>query len=103
MPIHRSEHIAAAALRVDRQRVQQTGRWLVRHSTDRCAATVGLALLATDWAEDDIPLIRTIGLLSERFGALAAEALQRRCGGGEALLWLAKRAGRPSDLTDGWC
>lgn len=91
VPIHRNEHIAAAALRADRQRVQQTGRWLVRHSTDRCAATVGLALLTTDWAEDDIPLIQTIGPLSHRFGPLAAEALQRRRGGGEALLWLAQR------------
>jgi hypothetical protein len=90
-PIHRNEHIAAAALRTDRHRVQQTGRWLVRHSTDRCAATVGLALLATDWAEADIPLIQTIGLLSNWFGPLAAEALQRRRGGGEALLWLAQR------------
>ncbi|MET7419981.1 hypothetical protein [Dactylosporangium sp. NPDC005555] len=91
VPIHGNVHIAAATLRADRQRVQQTGRWLVRHSTDRCAATVGLALLATDWAEDDIPLIQTIGLLSNWFGPLAAEALQRRRGGGEALLWLAER------------
>jgi hypothetical protein len=52
---------------------------------------VGLALLATDWAEEDIPLIQTIGLLSDRFGPLAAEALRRRRGGGEALLWLAQR------------
>lgn len=91
VPIHHNEHIAAAALRADRQRVRQTGRWLVRNSTDRCAATVGLALLASDWSEDDIPLIQTIGLLSNRFGALAAEALQRRRRGGEALLWLATR------------
>jgi len=90
VPIHRNEHIAAAALRADRQRVRQTGRWLVRHSTDRCAAAVGLALLATDWAEDDIPLIQTIGLLSNSFAALATEALKRRRGG-EALLWLAER------------
>ena len=55
--------------------------------------TVGLALLATDWAEDDIPLIQTIGLLSHQFGVLAAEALERRPGGGEALLWLAARVG----------
>jgi hypothetical protein len=92
VPIHHNEHIAAAALRADRQRVQQTGRWLVRHSTDRCSATVGLALLATDWAEEDVPLIQTIGLLSDRFGPLAAEALRRRRGGEEALLWLAQRA-----------
>ncbi|KGM03247.1 hypothetical protein [Cellulomonas cellasea] len=72
--------------------MQQTGRWLVRNSTDRNAAVVGLALLATDWAEDDIPLIQTIGLLSNVFGPLAAEALRRRRGGGDALLWLAERA-----------
>ncbi|MER7892895.1 hypothetical protein ABTX15_24045 [Micromonospora sp. NPDC094482] len=91
VPIHHNEHIASAALRADRQQVRQTGRWLVRHSTDRCSATVGLALLATDWAEEDIPLIQTIGLLSDRFGPLAAEALRRRHGGEEALLWLAQR------------
>jgi len=51
-----------------------------------------LALLATDWAEEDIPLIQTIGLLSRQFGPLAAEALQRRRGGAEALMWLAQRA-----------
>ncbi|MGC4750563.1 hypothetical protein ACLQ28_33615 [Micromonospora sp. DT201] len=91
VPIHHNEHIAAAALRADRQRVRQTGRWLVRHSTDRCSATVGLALIATDWAEEDIPLIQTIGLLSDRFGPLAAEALRRRRRGEHALLWLAQR------------
>lgn len=91
VPIHHNEHIAAAALRADRQRVRQTGRWLVRHSTDRCAATVGLALLATDWQVDDIPLIQTIGLLSDWFGPLAVEALRRRRGGEDALLWLARR------------
>ncbi|MGX4690717.1 hypothetical protein [Streptomyces sp. JNUCC 63] len=90
VPFHRNEHIAAAALRADRQRVRQTGRWLVRHSTDRCSATVGLALLATDWAEEDIPLIQTIGLLSDQFGALVADALRRRSDE-RALLWLAKR------------
>jgi hypothetical protein len=91
VPIHRNEHIAAAALRADRQRVQQTGRWLVRHSTDRCSATVGLALLAADWQPEDIPLIHTIGLLSDHFAPLAAVALQRRDGGEQALLWLAQR------------
>jgi hypothetical protein len=91
VPIHHNDHIAAAALRADRQRVRQTGRWLVRHSTDRCAATVGLALLATDWAPEDIPLIQTIGLLSHQFGPLAADALRRRGGAEEPLLWLAQR------------
>ena len=92
VPIHRNEHIAAAAKRADRQQVQRAGRWLVRHGTDQCAVTVGLALLATDWAEEDIPLIQTIGLLSSRFGPLAADALRRRHHGGtDALLWLAQR------------
>jgi hypothetical protein len=92
VPIHHNEHVAAAALRADEQRVQETGRWLVRHSTDQCSATVGLALLAADWTEEDIPLIQTIGLLSNGFGALAAHALGRRHTRGErALLWLAER------------
>jgi hypothetical protein len=91
VPIQRNDHIVAAALRADQRRMRQTGRWLVRHSTDRNAATVGLALLAADWAEEDIPLIQTIGLLSDHFGPLAAEALQRRRGGAEALMWLAER------------
>lgn len=90
VPIHHNEHIAAAALRADRQRVRDTGRWLVRHSTDCCAATVGLALLATDWTPEDIPLIQTIGLLSHHFGPLAADALRRRRGS-DALVWLAHR------------
>ncbi|MFC4857216.1 hypothetical protein [Actinophytocola glycyrrhizae] len=91
VPIHPNEHIIAAALRADRQRVRRTGRWLVRHSTNRDSATVGLALLAADWEEADIPLIQTIGLLSDRFGPLAAEALKRRGGGEQALQWLAQR------------
>ncbi|MEU8001088.1 hypothetical protein AB0B66_08010 [Catellatospora sp. NPDC049111] len=93
VPIHPNDHIAAAACRVDADRVRATGRWLVQHATDRCAVTVGLALLATLWDDDDLPLIKTIGLLSNRFGPLAARALERRswCGGSEALLWLAER------------
>jgi hypothetical protein len=95
VPIHRNEHIAAAALRADRRRVQMAGRWLVRHGPDRCSALVGLALLATDWAEEDIGLIKMIGLLSDKFSPLAADALKRRRGGVEALLWL-------GDRVDGW-
>lgn len=58
---------------------------------DRCSTAIGLALLATDRAEEDIPLIQTIGLLSNTFGLLAATALERRHGGEQALLWLAQR------------
>lgn len=93
VPIHRNDHIVAAACRADPSRVRLTGRWLVRHSTDRCSVTIGLALLATEWGKTDVPLIQTIGLLSDTFGALAAEALKARQGGVEALLWLARRVG----------
>ncbi|WP_433187932.1 hypothetical protein [Actinoallomurus sp. CA-150999] len=92
VPIHRNEHIAAAALRADRERVQETGRWLVRNSPDRCSVLIGLALLATGWADDDIELIRIIGLLTDKFSPLAADALKRRRDGTDALLWLAQRA-----------
>lgn len=91
IPIHHNEHIAAAAARVDTERARQTGRWLVRYGTDRCSVTVGLALLAVVGTADDIPLIQTIGLLSDRFGPLAAHAFERQTGGVEALLWLAGR------------
>jgi hypothetical protein len=90
--IHHNEHIAAAALRADRHRVQQAGRWLVRRSPDRCSALTGLALLASGWAGEDTGLIKIIGLLSDRFAPLAAAALKRRTGGVDALLWLAERS-----------
>ncbi|AJC52802.1 MULTISPECIES: hypothetical protein [Streptomyces] len=91
IPIHHNEHIAAAAQRADRERVRQTGRWLVRHGTDRCSVTVGLALVAAAGTADDIPMIQVIGLLSNHFGPLAAYAFERQPGGVEALLWLAER------------
>ncbi|MFE2910929.1 hypothetical protein [Kitasatospora indigofera] len=91
IPIFYNEHIAAAAERTDRERVRRTGHWLVRHGADRCSVTVGLALIAAVGTTEDIPLIQTIGLLSNRFGPLAAHALESRPGGVEALLWLAER------------
>ncbi|WP_406413524.1 hypothetical protein [Streptomyces sp. NBC_01614] len=91
VPIHHNEHIAAAAERAARESVRRTARWLVRYGTDRCAVTVGLALLAAVGTVDDIPLIQTIGLLSDRFGPLAAHAFERQTEGVEALLWLAER------------
>ncbi|WP_030927146.1 hypothetical protein [Streptomyces sp. NRRL B-24720] len=91
VPIHPNVHMAAAAERADRERVRRTGRWLVRYSTDRCSVTVGLALVAAVGTADDIPLIQTIGLLSNRFGPLAAHAFESQPGGVEALLWLAER------------
>lgn len=86
IPIHPNEHIAAAAEGADKERVRETGRWLVRHAADRCSVTVGIALIAAVGAVDDIPLIQIIGLLSNRFGPLAAHALEKQPGGTEALL-----------------
>ncbi|MEV4604760.1 hypothetical protein AB0K15_46355 [Amycolatopsis sp. NPDC049253] len=83
------EHISAAALRADEQRVSRTGRWLVRHGTDRCAVFVGLRLLANTISPEDVELLKMIGLLRE-FGPEAAEALTRR-GAITALKWLAER------------
>ncbi|MEU8920436.1 hypothetical protein AB0D10_05780 [Kitasatospora sp. NPDC048545] len=91
VPIHPDDDIAAAARRTDAGRVRRTGRWLVRHGTDESTVTVGLALLAEAGTPDDAPLIRTIGLLSNTFGPLAARALERLDGGTEQLLWLADR------------
>ncbi|MFE0178499.1 hypothetical protein ACFWZ2_39955 [Streptomyces sp. NPDC059002] len=52
---------------------------------------MGLALVAAVATVDDIPLIQTIGLLSNHFGPLAARALEQLPGGTEAVLWLADR------------
>lgn len=52
---------------------------------------MGLALVAAVGTADDIPLIQTIGLLSNHFGPLAAHAFERQPGGVEALLWLGER------------
>ena len=78
VPIHPNGHIDDAAENADRDRVLETGRWLVRNGTDRCAVTVGLAILAAAGIDArDIPLVQTIGLLSDRFGPLAARALKQ--------------------------
>ncbi|SDK32872.1 hypothetical protein [Streptomyces indicus] len=91
LPIHPDEHIRAAAERADPELVRATARWLVRRGGDHCALAVGLALLAVAGTEDDTSLIRTCGLLSSWYGALAAHALERLPGSAEHLLWLAER------------
>lgn len=96
VPIHPNGHIDYAAESADRGRVLETGRWLMRNGTDRCAVTIGLAILgAVAIDPQDIPLIQTIGLLSNRFGPLAARALKQVDGGAQALIWLAER-------VEGW-
>ncbi|SOB85530.1 hypothetical protein [Streptomyces sp. 1331.2] len=91
VPIHPDEHIARAAHRAAPERARRTGRWLVQHGHEESTVTVGLALLAAVGTADDAPLIRTIGLLSDTFGPLAAHALERTEGGAAHLLWLADR------------
>jgi hypothetical protein len=96
VPIHPNGHIDSAAEDAGRDRVLETGRWLTRNGTDRCAVTIGLAILGAAGIEvPDIPLVQTIGLLSNRFGPLAARALKRAEGGAQALIWLAER-------SEGW-
>jgi hypothetical protein len=85
------EEIAAVAGRGDAQLVRETGRWLVRHATDRCAVLIGLALLDTVEDQRDIPLIQTIALLSGPVGALAIDMFTRWQGTDEVLMWLAER------------
>ncbi|WP_018686218.1 hypothetical protein [Actinokineospora enzanensis] len=91
IPIYPNENITAVAEQADPELVRATGRWLVRHGTDRCPATVGLALLAVAGTVDDIPLIQIVGLMSDSFGVLAAEALKRLNGNAATLIWLADR------------
>jgi hypothetical protein len=92
VPIHPNGHIDSAAEDADRELVLSTGRWLVRNGTDRCAVTIGLAILGAVGIEaPDVPLVQTIGLLSDRFGPLAARALKGADDAAGALLWLAER------------
>ncbi|MFD5175647.1 hypothetical protein ACFWM1_07515 [Nocardia sp. NPDC058379] len=95
VPLFRTEHVVAAARRVEIERVRRTGRWLVRRGTDRCAVTIGLALLETAPEGGDIPLLQTIGLLSEGFGPLVVDTMARCRGALSGLLWL-------GDRVEGW-
>lgn len=88
-----NEHITAAAVRAG-DRARTTGRWLVRHGTERYDVIVGLALLGAVGTAADIPRIQTIGLLSRAFGPLAVAALARLPGSPETLFWLAERVTR---------
>ncbi|MEU6949728.1 hypothetical protein ABZ957_31535 [Streptomyces sp. NPDC046316] len=92
VPVRHDERISDAALRAPAGRARETGRWLIRHGTDIGAVSIGLALLAAAGTVHDIGRIQTIGLLSNAFGPLAAQALERLPGGVEALIWLAERA-----------
>ncbi|WP_326569686.1 hypothetical protein VSH64_01110 [Amycolatopsis rhabdoformis] len=92
---HLSPPISAVIEQTDPARARDTGRWLVQHATDRGSVLGGLALLAVVGTSEDIPLIRTISLLSDTFAPLAARALERLAGGADALVWL-------GDRVNGW-
>lgn len=92
VPIHQNDHLRSVALRADPDLARRTGRWLVEHARDRCAVTIGLGLLAARPSVDDIEVVRTIGLHSDRFAPLAVNVLRQVPDGGESLLWLAERS-----------
>ncbi|MFD2792944.1 hypothetical protein ACFS27_05205 [Promicromonospora vindobonensis] len=92
VPIHQNDHLRSVALRAGPELVRRTGRWLVEHARDRCAVTIGPGLLASRPSVDDVEVVRTIGLLSDRFAPLAAKFLRQVRDGGESLLWLAERS-----------
>ncbi|MFI2362639.1 hypothetical protein [Promicromonospora sp. NPDC019610] len=92
VPIHQDDHLRSVALRADPELVRRIGRWLVEHARDRCAVTIGMFLLAARPSANDIEIVRTIGLLSDRFAPLAVWFLRRVRDGGESLLWLAERS-----------
>ncbi|MGI5490128.1 hypothetical protein [Microtetraspora malaysiensis] len=74
---------------------RHTGLWLARHATDCLPAMVGLCLLVGRARPEDIPLVRTLGLL-RCFGSTAVGVLEQVPGAADALIWLAERStGRP--------
>jgi hypothetical protein len=83
---------------LETEHTRQMGAWLVRHATDRRPAAVGLALLASSSQSEDIPLIRTIGLL-DCFGPAAVRALANLPGATTDLIWLTQRSRRWARFT----
>lgn len=95
VPIRKDEHIRSVAWRADPGVVRSTGRLLVEHARDRCAVLIGLALLEARPHQEDAELVQTVGLLSETFAPLVADALVHRRKHGE---YLGRLAGR----STGW-
>ncbi|MFE3258749.1 hypothetical protein [Nocardia sp. NPDC059229] len=92
VPIHPSPAIVEAIGRADPDQVRQLGRHLARTSTDPEPTVLGIAILAEVGTAEDVPLIQTIGLLSNTFGPLSAKALARLPDATTNLIWLADRA-----------
>jgi hypothetical protein len=74
-----AESIVVKLAATDPDRLRATGVRLVRNTTDRLPAMVGLAMLVTAGRPDDVPVITTIGLL-DYFGPSAVKALARAGG-----------------------
>ncbi|MGW5106719.1 hypothetical protein [Nocardia sp. NPDC004123] len=87
--------MAEAISRVDPGQARELGRRLTRTSIDENPTVLGMAILAAVGTEEDVSLIQTIGLLSNTFGLLAAQALARLPDATTNLIWLA-------DRTAGW-
>ncbi len=87
--------MAEAINRADPDQARELGRRLTRTSVDENPTVLGMAILAAVGTEEDVFLIQTIGLLSNTFGLLAAQALVRLPDATTNLIWLA-------DRTAGW-
>ncbi|MEC3918637.1 hypothetical protein [Nocardia sp. CDC160] len=87
--------MAEAISRVEPDQARELGRRLTRTSIDENPTVLGMAILAAVGTEEDVSLIQTIGLLSNTFGLLAAQALARLPDATANLIWLA-------DRTAGW-
>ncbi|WP_067824735.1 hypothetical protein [Nocardia inohanensis] len=87
--------VREAISRADPGQARELGRHLTLTSTDQNPTVLGMALLAVAGTEQDVRLIQTIGLLSNTFGLLAAQALARLPDATTNLIWLA-------DRTAGW-
>ncbi|GAB1822852.1 hypothetical protein [Herbidospora sp. RD11066] len=73
---------------------RETGVWLVRRGIGSLPVETGLRLLMGRALPEDVPLVRTIGLL-DRFGSLAVDVLAGIPGAAGALTWLADRSRWP--------
>ncbi|GAA4210426.1 hypothetical protein [Microbispora amethystogenes] len=70
---------------------RETGLWLARHAKDRRPALTGLCLLTGRARPEDVPLVRTLGLL-RCLGPVAVAVLETIPGSAGALVWLAERS-----------
>ncbi|QKG23871.1 hypothetical protein [Actinomadura verrucosospora] len=73
------------------RRLADAGRWLVRNGWDRRAVIVGLSLLCGNAELHDVPVVKTVGLLSFA-DRLAVEVLAKVPGAEPDLIWLTERS-----------